>query len=232
MLTAAQIERLNKIIDLTENNKDVRTLIDEILCLDINEKRAKETKFNFYDFASKDAYKECMEGVFHTNGWMVASNSHILIASKENYDEKNEGKVLRKDGSEIDTTETSRRYPKWEVIKPSFKETASYKIDFSKLEEWMKLYKAHQKLMTTRERKRHIEYMKIGNNYYNLKLFYTFAKGVKYLGSDSIIQSIGEDGEKKVGYVDTEKGWAVIMPIMNPNKGITNKEEQYNVYEF
>lgn len=232
MLTAAQIERLNKIIDLTENDKDIQKLVEEILYLDTNTERIKKTKFNFYDFVSKDAYKECMEGVFHTNGWMVASNSHILIASKENYDDKFEGKVLRKDGSEIDTTEKIKMYPKWENIKPSFNETASYKIDFSKLEEWMKLYKAHQKLMTTRERERHIEYMKIGNNFYNLKMFYTFAKGVKYLGSDSIIQSIGEDGEKKVGYVDTEKGWAVIMPIMNPNKGITNKEEQYNVYEF
>ena len=232
MLTAAQIERLNKIIDLTENDKDIQKLVEEILYLDTNTERIKKTKFNFYDFVSKDAYKECMEGVFHTNGWMVASNSHILIASKENYDDKFEGKVLRKDGSVIDTTEISRRYPKWEGIKPSFKETESYKIDFSKLEEWMKLYKVHEKMMTAKEKKRHIEYMKIGNNYYNLKMFYTFARGMKYLGAGSIIQSIGKDGEKKVGYVDTEKGWAVIMPIMNPNKGIANKDEQYNVYEF
>lgn len=234
MITQEQLKRLNRIYEIS-NEEEVRRLIEEVIALETNASKIKESNFNIYDFASKDksSYQEVMTGVYHEEGWRVASDLHILIAIKDEYDEKCEGKVLRVDGSEIDTTSVGvKRYPKWKTVHPSYKDTISYKIDFSKLEEWMKIYKVHHKMMAAGERKRHTEYVQIGKSYYSLKLLYTFAKGMKYLGADSLIQSIEKDGEKMPGFVETEKGWAVIMPIMNTNKGGENKDEQYNVYEF
>ena len=72
-------------MELSEGNKVIINLINEVIALDINEKKAKDSKFNIYDFASKDKdpYRECMCGVYHDKGWRVASNAQTLIAIKE-----------------------------------------------------------------------------------------------------------------------------------------------------
>ena len=54
MINHEQLERLKKIMELSEGNKVIINLINEVIALDINEKKAKDSKFNIYDFASKD----------------------------------------------------------------------------------------------------------------------------------------------------------------------------------
>ena len=229
MINHEQLERLKKIMELSEGNKVIINLINEVIALDINEKKAKDSKFNIYDFASKDKdpYRECMCGVYHDKGWRVASNAQTLIAIKEEYDKKYEGKILREDNSEI-----VELYPKWESVKQSYKKKASFKINFDRLVEWMKLYKAHHKTLSAKEKKCHTEYVKVGDNYYSLTLFNTFASGMKYLGTDEIVQCTEENGYKKPAFAETEKGWAAIMPIMSPDKYIQPVTGNVYVYEF
>ena len=235
MINQEQLERLKKVIELSEGNKDIINLINEIIALDINEKKAKDSKFNIYDFVSKDKnpYRECLCGVYHDRGWRVASNSHTLIAIKEEYDKKYEGKILREDNSEIVISgRFSESYPKWESVKQSYKKKASFKIDFDRLAEWMRLYKSHHKTMSVKEKKCHTEYVKVRDSYYSLTMFNTFASGMKYLGTDKIIQCTEEKGYREPAFAETERGWAAIMPIMSPDKYIQPVTGNVYVYEF
>ena len=60
----------------------------------IESPQSSNPKFDFYKYASKEACRPAMCGIFHDKGQKVASDAHILIAKKEDYPEEYEGKIL------------------------------------------------------------------------------------------------------------------------------------------
>ena len=93
--------------ELTESIKNLK-LINEINVKIANilrlESPTSSSKFRWYDYTENDkkAIRKQMTGIYHDNGYKVASDSHILIAMKEQYPEEYEGKILKKDGSFVD----------------------------------------------------------------------------------------------------------------------------------
>ena len=107
-------------------------------------------KFDYYKYVDKDGTRPVMTGVYHDDGFKVASDAHILVAFKDDYDVSElEGKVVGKDGAFIDG-----KYPNWRSVIPDFTSnkhgyrTETVKIDFNKWAEFMKVYKADKKLNT------------------------------------------------------------------------------------
>ena len=91
-----------------------KELIEAIIRIESEPKT--KSKFKIWDYVSDDDLRPAMCRVFHDSGFKVASDGHILIALKEEYDSELEGKLLQKDGT-IATQHTN--YPKWRDVIPN-----------------------------------------------------------------------------------------------------------------
>lgn len=72
-------------------------------------------KFDLYNYVGKNELRPFMSGVFYdTDGTKVASDAHILVALNGEPDEDTAGKIIAKDGSEIQGI-----YPKYKSLLPT-----------------------------------------------------------------------------------------------------------------
>lgn len=111
-----------------------------ILACEAND--VKLGKLDLYKFTSKDDLRPVLCGVYHSEGWKVATNGHILIACKQDYAEEKEGQVIAKDGTVIED-----RYPNWRsVIYMMNDEWNTFRLNTSELSEAMRMIKVHTKL--------------------------------------------------------------------------------------
>src|SRR5574344_2024824 len=106
-MTAESLKAMQDLIANVEYNaKDeqlAKYLKDEFTrIIRIESPQSSNPKFDFYKYASKEACRPAMCGIFHDKGQKVASDAHILIAKKEDYPEEYEGKILGKDGRFIE----------------------------------------------------------------------------------------------------------------------------------
>ena len=153
-------ERYDKVI------KQINEKIVNILRL---ESPTLSSKFRWYDYTDNDkkTYREQMTGIYHDNGYKVASDSHILIAMKELYPEDYEGKILKKDGSFVDE---SRKYPRWRDVIPKRETTkdkryTDIEIDFDKWKEIYNKYKAEKKIGLE------LQHISLNNHFFAVELF-------------------------------------------------------------
>ena len=59
--------------------------------------------FSLYDFVmDKKNYYDALTGVYHSNGYAFASDSHVVIKMKKEYQPEYEGKIIAKNGDVID----------------------------------------------------------------------------------------------------------------------------------
>ena len=224
-----QLDKILTLVDLAkdENKKFAKQIASEIFLMELNNTKSKTQGFDIYDFTSKDARRMALNGVYHHNGCRIACDAHVLIAIKDTYDENLEGKILLKDAQSLD----GFKYPDYESIKPKYDGTNNAEIDFDKVDGFIKEYKAHHKMLSAKDKKFHEEYVKIGEWYCDLLLMQTFIKGMKYLGTNKLLFD-NKDPYRRCAYVESDKGWAVIMPIMNPNADLTDGETPKQVYSL
>jgi len=126
-----------------EEAENVRkAAIDRIKAAIFMETPAPKGKFNLYDFVSDDETRPVMCGIFHDEGFKVASDSHVLVAIKEQYDEALEHHTIGKDGRDI-----IGKYPRWNSVIPS--DASGYDghaIDTQKVFDLVRKVKAENKL--------------------------------------------------------------------------------------
>lgn len=197
---------LNEIYVMTEDQK----IKDKVLQILRIEQSQANGKFDYYKYVSKELARPIMTGVFHDNGFKVASDAHILIAFKDDYDVSElEGKVVGKDGAFIEG-----KYPQWRSVIPDFTSkkhdyrTETVKIDFDKWAEFMKTYKADKKLNQERI------WVKIGEQIYKVDMFNLLTIAMKRIGTDEITNSLGQYGGK-AGLCNGDDGSiALLMPAM------------------
>ncbi|MGN0207351.1 MAG: hypothetical protein ACI4BC_08900, partial [Muribaculaceae bacterium] len=69
-------------------------------------------KFNIYNYTDgKSETSPALKGIFHDNGYAVATDTHIVVASKEDYDAEHEGQLVTKDGDVLEF-----RFPNWRSL--------------------------------------------------------------------------------------------------------------------
>ena len=184
--------------------------------LRIEQSQAKG-KFDYYKYVSKDELRSALTGVYHDNGFKVASNAHILIAFKDEYNMGElEEKILKKDGTIL----TDGKYPNWRVVIPDLtirdRKTEAVKINFTKWDDIMATWKAEKKVG---EEKRTV---KVGNAYYGVELFNLLVLALKKLGVDEFINTwtvrgvakgteIVEEDVPGAGFVQTSDGSVVLL---------------------
>lgn len=176
-------------------------------------------KLNLYSFTLADENRPAMGGVLHDKGFAVASNTQILIADKESYDKKKEGKLIDKAGKEI-----KQKYPKWRELIPAESKTA--KMNFGELRDFLASVKAQREADWEREKaenrkvdakKKYVDDTKVLLNIgedttiaFKLGLLSSFADTAERFGAKELLY---QDARRMVA-VKTKKGIAMLMPVM------------------
>lgn len=129
----------------SENEAQQNKLINDLqaICrMESEAEKAKVNKFNIWKYVSNDSGRPQFCGVHHEGGWRVASNAHILVALKEEYDGSLEGRTIGRDGKAIDTG----KYPNWQSIFPTVEPDATCKIDMDAMPDLFKRIKLDAKM--------------------------------------------------------------------------------------
>jgi len=191
---------------LISENKKVQELIQKFILS--NELQTK-SKFNPYDYsAGKSDFRETLRGVYHSNGFKVATNGTILIAYKGNYPIEIEGKIIGRTGEEVDGT-----YPNWQSVIPNNDKLNFTPIDFKKVLDIEREFKVVKK--TSED---YIGLIKIGDAYFHIGLMAKMAKFALNFG----ITEIGTNGYDKPAKIFSCENIAILMPMMRDedNKNI------------
>lgn len=185
--------------------------------------KAIGSKLNLGDYlAPKGDARVLMTGVFHDGGYAVASDTQILIADKASYEEKNEGKIIGRDGKPIEG-----KYPKWRELLPDFEAINKQWMDFGKLRDFIasaraaieKEYEQRKASGDTKASK--AKYLKntfakvilnLGKNEaiaFKLDHLSNFADFAERIGAKELYYS----DEKRAIFVKTGKGIGMLMPV-------------------
>lgn len=191
----------------------------------IESPRRSNSKFNFYKYAAQNDRHPVMCGIFHDKGQKVVSDTHILIAKKEDYPEEYEGKILGKDGKFIDG-----KFPNYESVFPDLKKNAytEHEVNFEAFADFVLQTKATAKL---RGSDTSFAFVQIGGCYFQFQLFQLLVSYMKEIGAKTIWTAIKEipgakwDREKSeyvsytrysplAGYVEANGSRGVLMPML------------------
>lgn len=139
-------ESEKKLVDLINNlifNDSMKHIVSELQSILVCEQNdIKIGKVDLYKFTSKDKWRAVLNGVYHDQGWRVASDGRIMVAVKQEYEESKEGKIIAKDGSVIEGN-----YPKWRQVVPDVSEEwKTFKVDLKEITDLMREVKAHNKI--------------------------------------------------------------------------------------
>lgn len=176
----------------------------------------KGSRFDIFNYVSKDALRPVMTGVYHEDGWRIASDLHIMIALNESYPEDYEHKILCKDGSFV----KDGIYPKWRSILPDGKDYTAYEFDSQKFFDWLEQKRIERKTETGRGAKFAPEWkVKVGPCLLKAEFFDKVISAMKHIGATQLFV---KDARRTV-YAKTDKGTVLLMPV------VTEEEETNTV---
>lgn len=147
---STSIYALAKYEDCTDIVKDelkkAYKLMEEFIRANTKEK--KGGRLDMFKFVCKDGLRPAMAGVYHDqkNERAVASDTHVLITSKSDYNPEYAGHTVTKLGEVLGTDEDPIRYPNWKAIIPNVNNGYYVKLDKAALEEKIRQAQAQKKL--------------------------------------------------------------------------------------
>lgn len=192
--------------DLSNAKEDILRAVERIKAAICIETPAPKGTFNPYDYVADDKFRIALNGVYHSEGFRVATDSHILVAVKGTYEEEKEGKIIGKDGRTI-----IGKYPRWTAAIPEdFHEHELHAIDTAKVYELVKRMKAENKLVGRYGPKKDA-IVKVGNIFFRAEKFAQFCRFLDYYG----IKEINTFGERRpTKAVAPDGSISILMPLM------------------
>ena len=195
-----------------------KELIEAIIRIESEPKT--KSKFKIWDYVSDDDLRQAMCHVYHDSGFKVASDGHILIAIKEDYDPSLEGRLMLKNGTLA--PENEYRYPRWRDVIPNTELMimVPVKLDFEKIKGFEADFKAKMK---AENRKYAITAVRVAKNcWFKLEYLVKLAKVMEHIGTDTLM--VNPDG-RRAALTSSDKGKALLMPIVCPE----NAEFRYEL---
>ena len=153
-------------------------------------------KVNPFDFAikGKNTQRPIFKGVYHDKGMLVATDTFILIAMKDDYPKELEGAVTFKDGH----VTADVKFPDWRAIfdKKSTGEQTKVDITLDKLASYLDKIKADvpKKILTDEDRKASFVVIDFGygvSSAYNYEYLVKFVNAARYLNAQVSYCSTG-----------------------------------------
>lgn len=87
----------------------------------------KECFLDFFNFISSDGFHRNMEGVYHEEGFKIATDARILVMAKADYEKRLEGVILSKELIPINAD-----YPTYKRVLPDFSKMHEISFDFER----------------------------------------------------------------------------------------------------
>ena len=196
----------------------IRDMINEILACEAND--AKCGKVDLYKWTSKDKLRPVINGIYHKEGKVYATDAFILCRLSRTYDEANEGKVIGKDGKEIDG-----RYPNADAVIPNTEGWKTIPADFDKINEARKTWAAHKKLYKKKAQGRFI----IGNQEVAMDYLFMMADLMIELGISEFLQS--DNSCRPLTTRDNDND-IIIMPLIPYHDEWKERAEEEPEYLF
>lgn len=191
---------------IAHDYKSLANLIQDVIRAEAITK-PKGCKFDIYNYVSKDNYRRMLCGVYHEDGWRIASDAHVLFAEKFEYPEEFEGKSLLKDGRFIEQGE----YPKWRSVIPDGKEYVPYEFDVQKFYDWLEEKRAAWKT----ENGEGIKFgyywrVRIGPAILKAEFFDKLVTAMTHLCATQLFVK----DHRSAVYAKTDKGVVLLMPVI------------------
>ena len=129
--------------------------------------KVKTSKFNVFNYcAKKDFLHPALSGVFHEKGQRVATDSHQIAVIKSDYPTEYEGKIIDKEGKEIES-----KFPNYGVVLPKLNsELIEISLDVDEIKSQFKQYKAFKKIDKYAENP-HFKF-NLNDTYFNIELLH------------------------------------------------------------
>lgn len=198
-----------------------KELIEAIIRLE--SESTTKSKFKIWDFVGSDTIRPAMCCVFHDSGFKVASDSHILIALKEEYAPELEGRLMKKDGVLLNE---DTKYPKWRDVipNPEMTKMRTVVLDFAKIREIEKDFKAKVKALGSTYNNV-LGYVKVADKYtFKLQLLMKMVRFMEHTGTNEML--VDPDGRRPVLAVAGESR-CILMPCYDPDPEV---ELVYRMY--
>ncbi len=187
-------ELLHQALKLNDN-KGVEQLIKRFLLSN----ELSNNKFNIYNYvAGKKSPYHALKGVLHEGKYKIATDAHILIVLEEEYPEEIEGKIIDKEGKEID-----EQFPNWKSVIPK-DNNKQIDIPFAEIKTAYKQYKIDKRIKDDI-----IGLWKLGEGYFQIGLLHKLIIFAEYIGATQF--KLGQSG--KAGIVEANNSIGLIMPI-------------------
>ena len=198
---------------------------------------ASRAKFNLWSYVDKNEYRPAMECIYCDNGYKIASDSHILVAVKEEYAQEDENTMTNKNGikyyekSVYENTpgiepDQLLHFPKWREIIPT-KNTTEIAVNLATFQEvknaWKQYKKAYQMNATEEER---IGIVKIGPAYFSIDKFDKMAAFMNAYGTN-ILRLAQDMPERRAAMARNENG---DLCIIMPTNYHSETQDKYNGY--
>jgi len=179
--------------------------------------KADLSKLNFYKYTCKKKdVRKPMTCVYHDHGYKVATDGRILLAAKMEYPTALEGKMVDCDGIVM----SEGRYPNWRYVLPNLskqKDYQSFPYDATQLKTWLE-YKRDQYKQENGKRTRFDSSWRVNfhGTFFDPEYFEKMVMAAKALGAECIW--INPKDNLRPGYVETENGYSLIMPMRNDSE--------------
>lgn len=207
-------ENIQKLSEVYRNLTDAKFIGEAEMIMEIIRSEAsavRQKKFNMYDYCvGKKDWRDALKGVYHQDGWKVATEMHILVAVKEEYDKSYEGKILMPDGT---FCKDECKQAKWRKIIPMEKGYLPYKVDRSVYNDWLEKKRAEFAAQYGKKQKFEYDWhVIVGNAYLRAELFDKMLVAMDYIGAEEILVM----DYKHPVYAKQDKGVVVLMPSVEP----------------
>lgn len=218
---------MKKLIDITNSfrNEEISAeetikLVENYIRLNLSAKNTKLSKFDFYKYASTDAHRPVMTGVYFDNGFKVASDAYVLVAIEEEYDKQFEGKIINKKGEVIEG-----KYPNYKSVIPQTNEKFEIDLDLDKAKKAIDKSKVNKKMNKFIKEDMHI---KINGIFFKTYLFELFIVACKQLKNVKIYDM----SEKNQFLAHGLNGDCVIMKTIITEKGLKDTSRNLDIVEY
>lgn len=192
----------------------IRDTINEILACEANDR--KVGKVDLYDYVGKDKQRVMLNGIYHKDGKIYATDGRILCRCVCDYDSKYEDKVVGKDGKIIEG-----RYPNADSVIPTTHGWAHIPIDFNKVEQSRKKWVAHKKIY----KKAALGRFAIGNQFIDMPHFFMMCDLMKEWGITEVVQCTDSDIRNLHPLVaEDENNKVILIPVFFDDEQLSAPE--------
>lgn len=177
-------------------------------------------KLNLYKYVSTDKRKPALQGVFHEDGYQIATNSMIMIKVKSDYPDTVEKKVLGKKGKIINAP-----YVKYQSVINSMlgRDSESYPLEGDLLKSLKRDFQEWKKQKKVTKREAYGSYTFENGVIVEISKFILFLEAAKALGATELLASSSNNFNMVAA--TTEEGVAILA-------GLAKIPESDEVTEF